>query len=67
MRIRKGDRVGYRTILDEPAFDLVGKVIAVYPDGIPSCRRPMVKIEGKSGVVLESHCTEVGSLCSSAE
>ena len=57
MRIREGDTVGYREVLDQPEFDLISRVLVVYPDGIPSCPEPLVKIEGKAGVVLERHCT----------
>ncbi|HBH96357.1 MAG TPA: hypothetical protein DDX89_01005 [Candidatus Omnitrophica bacterium] len=29
------------------------------PDGIPSCREPMLLIDGKAGCVLQSHCTRL--------
>lgn len=37
----------------------VGVVTEVLPEGIPSCRELMIKIEGKSGYVLASHCRQV--------
>jgi hypothetical protein len=51
-----GDRVGYLSVLGDSKFQHVGKVRSVHPDGIPSCPKPMVMIEGKAGVVLASHC-----------
>ncbi len=51
------DEVGYKSVKDDAEFQHQGLVIEVYPDGIPSCKEPMLKIAGKSGVVLASHCT----------
>jgi len=51
-----GDAVGYKSVKTDAAFQHVGKVYDVWPDGIPSCGEPMLKIEGKSGCVLASHC-----------
>lgn len=34
-------------------------VTSVHPNGIPSCREPMLMLEGKPGVVLAAHCKEV--------
>lgn len=31
----------------------------VLPEGIPSCREPMLMLEGKPGVVLAAHCKVV--------
>lgn len=51
------DLVGYKSVKTDAEFQHQGIVIEVYPDGIPSSKEPMLKIEGKSGVVLASHCT----------
>lgn len=51
------DEVGYKSVKSDTEFQHVGLVIGVYPDGIPSSEEPMLKIKGKSGVVLASHCT----------
>lgn len=51
------DRVGYKSVKSDTEFQHEGVVLGVYPDGIPSCKEPMLKIEGKSGTVLASHCT----------
>lgn len=60
MRLKEGDEVGYRSSLKDTEYSHTGKVHTVLPDGIPSCRRPLVMIEGKAGVVLESHCQKIG-------
>jgi len=54
-----GDTVGYKSYLDAPEFTAVGKVREIWPDGIPSCREPMLLIDGKAGCVLQSHCTRL--------
>lgn len=51
------DEVGYKSSLKDTEFQHVGKVRSVHPEGIPSSNEPMLMIEGKSGVVLASHCT----------
>ena len=51
-----GDKVGYKSTLRDEEFQHVGVVIEELPQGIYSCRMPMVKIEGKAGYVLASHC-----------
>lgn len=51
------DEVGYKSSLKDTEFQHVGKIRSVHPEGIPSSNEPMVMIEGKSGVVLASHCT----------
>jgi len=51
------DEVGYKSMKDDADFQHKGLVIEVYPEGIPSSKEPMLKIAGKSGVVLASHCT----------
>jgi hypothetical protein len=51
------DEVGYKSSLKDEEYQHVGKVHSVHPGGIPSSDEPMLMIEGKSGVVLASHCT----------
>ena len=51
-----GQNVGYLSVHGDNEFQHVGRVVEVHPDGIPSCQEPMVKLEGKAGVVLWSHC-----------
>ena len=55
--MKEGLRVGYVSAIGDESYQHVGTVIDAYPEGIPSCREPMVKIGGKAGVVLWSHCT----------
>jgi len=57
-----GQRVGYKSVLADQDFSHVAKVDAVYPDGIPSCRKRMVTLAGKAGVVLWAHCTPLEGL-----
>lgn len=59
MEFKEGDLVGYKSVLEDSEFQHVGKVRSVHPNGIPSCREPMVMLEGKAGVVLASHCTRI--------
>lgn len=54
-----GDVVGYKSLLEDAEFANVGRVYDVWLDGIPSCPRPMIKIEGKAGVVDPRHCTKI--------
>ena len=56
MKLKEGDLVGYRSVSGDKDFQHIGHVRSVHPDGIPSCHKPMVVLEGKAGVVLESHC-----------
>ena len=56
---KEGDLVGYKSCLEDPEFSHVGRVREVYLDGIPSHRRPMIKIEGKAGVLDTDHCTKI--------
>lgn len=58
---RVGDRVAYYSVIGDKEPMHVGVVHTVLPDGIPSCEKPMVMIEGKAGVVLASHCRLVGA------
>ena len=51
-----GDKVGYVSVIGDQKFQHVGKVYDIWENGIPSCKEPMVKIEGKAGCVLMSHC-----------
>ena len=51
-----GDTIGYKSVLTDKEFTHVGKVRDIADIGISSCSKPMVKIEGKSGFVLSSHC-----------
>ncbi|MCX5794929.1 MAG: hypothetical protein NTY77_05505 [Elusimicrobia bacterium] len=57
--IRVGDRVGYKSTLADSEFQHVAKVRDIWPNGIPSCQRPMLLLEGKSGCVLANHCTKI--------
>jgi hypothetical protein len=57
--MKVGDTVEYRSFKTDEKPSHVGVVYDVQPDGIPSCRMPMVKIEGKAGYVLASHCKVV--------
>ncbi len=54
--VKVGDWVAYRSVLDDKKPHFIGKVRDLVPDGIPSCREPMLMLEGKSGVVLATHC-----------
>lgn len=57
--IQVGDMVRYYPVLRPKggAGDWVDYVVdEVRVDGIPSCREPMVKLRGKPGYVLASHC-----------
>ena len=56
MNFKIGDKVGYVSVLGDSEFQHVGKVYDIWEEGIPSCREPMLKIEGKSGCVLATHC-----------
>lgn len=56
MILHVGEKVGYVSRLGDNEFQHVGRIHTVLPDGIPSCKEPMVMIEGKAGVVLASHC-----------
>lgn len=51
-----GDKVGYLRCRSDRSYAHEGMVLAVYPNGITSHGHPMVKIEGKSGLVAASHC-----------
>ena len=57
--IAVGDLVGYVSVIGDKTYQHIGKVYELWPEGIPSCREPMLKIEGKAGVVLVSHCTKL--------
>lgn len=56
---KEGDLVGYKSCLEDPEFSHVGRVREVYLDGIPSHRCPMIKLEGKAGVLDIDHCTKI--------
>lgn len=60
MKIKVGDKVGYVSVIGDQTFQHVGEVYDVWENGIPSCPEPMVKIEGKAGCVLMSHCIVLG-------
>lgn len=55
--LKIGDFVGYRSSMQDKDFQHKGEVRSVHPDGIPSCKRPLVMLKGKAGVVLADHCT----------
>ena len=50
-----GDTVRYYPVIGGKE-STVRVVTDVYPNGIPSCREPMVNLEGMAGVLLASHC-----------
>lgn len=54
--IDDGDIVEYFSLKGDAKPRHVGKVLHILSGGIPSCNRPMIKIEGFSGYVLKSHC-----------
>ncbi len=54
---KMGDLVGYKSLLTDAEFLVVGKVREVLPDGIPSHPKPLIMIEGKAGVIDPRHCT----------
>lgn len=53
------DLVGYKSSLGQEGFTYTGRVSSVHPDGIPSCKRPLVMLKGLAGVVLASHCIPI--------
>lgn len=57
-----GDLVGYKVQLGDPDFSVVGHVYEVWDQGIPSNPRPLIKIEGKAGVIDPGHCTRLPKL-----
>jgi len=57
-----GQLVGYKSVLTDQEFSHVAKVDGAYPHGISSCRKPLVTLEGKAGVVLWAHCTVLDGL-----
>ena len=50
-----GERVFYEEVLGLSGGMYIVREVAI--NGIPSCREPMVKLEGKAGFVLASHCS----------
>lgn len=54
-----GDLVGYKSCIDDPEFQHVGRVYEIWATGIPSDRRPLLKIQGKAGVIDPDHCTKL--------
>ena len=57
-KIRVGDSVRYYDALPSQGstYQVDYIVDELLPNGIPSCREPMLKLRGKPGYVLESHC-----------
>jgi hypothetical protein len=53
-----GERVFYEETLGLSGEMYIVRDVAI--NGIPSCREPMVKLEGKAGFVLASHCSYIG-------
>ena len=51
-----GDVVDFRNIKDGEITH-TGPILQRYANGLPSCREPMIKIDGYAGLVLESHCS----------
>lgn len=56
--IKVGDLVRFYNVKTLPEFIEV-IVSGRYENGIPSCRKPMLTLDGYDGVVLESHCKTV--------
>ena len=54
--MKVGDFVEYRSVKTDRTSQCTGRIADLQPEGIPSCREPMLKIEGKPGYVLVSHC-----------
>ena len=55
-QFKMGDVIDFRNV-KRGGITHTGPISGIYPEGIPSCREPMVKIDGYAGVVLESHCS----------
>lgn len=53
-----GQRVRFYPIAGRKIHS-IHTVTEVFLNGIPSCREPMLKLEGKAGVVLAAHCSIV--------
>lgn len=60
MEIKVGDTVRFYPVAGRQIHS-THTVAEVIPNGIPSCREPMLKLEGKAGVVLAAHCKPVKS------
>lgn len=60
MSFKVKDFVKYYPIKDGEAFE-IRQVRSVHPDGIPSYQYPMLMLEGRAGVVVESHCELLGA------
>ena len=59
MTIKVGDVVDYYSVVGDTEPYLRAKVWQVLPEGIPSCRKPILWLEGKGGCFLASHCRVV--------
>jgi hypothetical protein len=55
-----GDTVRYFPVKDRPEFS-EHVVREVFLNGMPSHRFPLLKLDGKAGVVEASHCKAVNS------
>lgn len=55
MALKVGDKVRFYPVAGRRIHE-IRTVREVIPNGIPSCREPMVMLDGKTGVVLEAHC-----------
>jgi hypothetical protein len=53
-----GEKVGYLSILGDNDFHTVGEILDVVQPGAVF-KNPMVKVAGKSGYVLASHCVRI--------
>lgn len=53
--MKVGDYVKYFFSKEDKKFE-VRKVRSLHPEGIPSNRYPMVMLDGRSGVIDQSHC-----------
>lgn len=53
--IEPGDQVRFYPVAGRRIFE-DHLVEEVWPNGIPSCREPMLKLKGKAGAVLVAHC-----------
>jgi hypothetical protein len=57
--MKVGDVVDYFSLKDDAEPSHRGVIECVLKEGIPSCQQFMLKVEGKPGFVLASHCQVV--------
>lgn len=56
--LKQGEKVGYLSVLGDNDFHTVGEILDVVQAG-EIFAQPMVKVAGKSGYVLASHCVRL--------